>query len=82
MENRTWLKTKRLENKLTHDDVAKASGIERPYYTMIEQGKRRPSVHVAKCIAEVLDFDWVIFFEDKSNDMLQKEGADCRYVAM
>lgn len=71
MENRTWLKTKRLANNLTHHDVAKASGIKRAYYTMIEQGKRRPSVHVAKSIAVVLDFDWVLFFDDKSNDSLQ-----------
>lgn len=71
MKNRTWLKAKRLDKKMTHDDVAKASGIERAYYTMIEQGKRRPSVHVAKSIAKVLDFDWVLFFEDKCNVMLQ-----------
>lgn len=71
MENRTWLKTKRLANNLTHDDVAKASGIKRAYYTMIEQDKRRPSVHVAKSIAVILDFDWVLFFDDKSNDSLQ-----------
>jgi transcriptional regulator with XRE-family HTH domain len=82
LENRTWLKTKRLENKLTHDDVAKASGIERAYYTMIEQGKRRPSVHVAKSIAEVLDFDWVIFFEDKSNITLQNKDMNYVYVAI
>lgn len=73
MKNRTWLKAKRLEKKMTHDDVAKASGIERAYYTMIEQGNRRPSVHVAKSIAKALDFDWVLFFDDKCNDMLQKD---------
>lgn len=73
MENRTWLKTKRLANNLTHDDVANASGIKRAYYTMIEQDKRRPSVHVAKSIAVVLDFDWVLFFDDKSNDSLQND---------
>lgn len=71
MKNRTWLKAKRLDKKMTHDDVAKASGIERAYYTMIEQGNRRPSVHVAKSIAKALDFDWVLFFDDKCNEMLQ-----------
>lgn len=71
MKNRTWLKAKRLDKKMTHDDVAKASGIERAYYTMIEQGNRRPSVHVAKSIAKALDFDWVLFFDDKCNVLLQ-----------
>ncbi|WP_339259302.1 helix-turn-helix transcriptional regulator [Lysinibacillus sp. FSL K6-3209] len=82
MENRTWLKTKRLENNLTHDDVAKASGIKRAYYTMIEQGKRRPSVHVAKSIAVVLDFEWVLFFDDKSHDSLQSGCVKCICVAI
>ncbi|UED79210.1 helix-turn-helix transcriptional regulator [Lysinibacillus sp. CD3-6] len=82
MENRTWLKTRRLENKLTHDEVAKASGIKRAYYTMIEQGKRRPSVHVAKSIAVVLDFDWVLFFDDESHDSLQNNCIKCIYVAI
>lgn len=72
MKNREWLKVKRIDKKMTHDDVAKASGIERAYYTMIEQGKRRPSVHVAKAIAKALDFEWVLFFDDKCNDSLQK----------
>lgn len=82
MKNRTWLKAKRLDKKMTHDDVAKASGIERAYYTMIEQGKRRPSVNVAKSIAKVLDFDWVLFFEDKCNVMLQNNCNDQVNVAI
>lgn len=82
MKNRTWLKAKRLDKKMTHDDVAKASGIERAYYTMIEQGKRRPSVHVAKSISEVLDFDWVLFFDDECNDMLQNNSFHLIDVAI
>lgn len=73
MKKREWLKMKRIDKKMTHDDVAKASSIERAYYTMIEQGTRRPSVQVAKSIAKVLDFDWIIFFDDKCNDLLQSE---------
>lgn len=68
MEKRDWLKYKRLENNLTQSKVAKASGVERSYYTMIELGERRPSVQVAKSIARVLDFDWTIFFSDESNE--------------
>ena len=82
MENRTWLKTKRLDKKMTHDDVAKASGIERAYYTMIEQGNRRPSVHVAKSIAKVLDFEWVLFFDEKCNVTLQNNHKNIMDVAI
>lgn len=53
----------REEKKMTQDDVAKEAGIARPYYTMIEQGKRRPSPEVAKKIANALDFDWTLFYE-------------------
>ncbi len=82
MENRGWLKVKRLDKKMTHDDVAKVSGIERAYYTMIEQGKRRPSVQVAKAIATVLDFDWVLFFDEKSNETLHLDTGKYIYVAI
>lgn len=53
----------REEKKMTQDDVAKKAGIARPYYTMIEQGKRRPSPEVAKKIANVLGFGWTFFYE-------------------
>lgn len=82
MENREWLKEKRIDKKMTHDEVAKASGIERAYYTMIEQGKRRPSVQVAKAIAITLNFDWVLFFDDKCNDSLLNKYSQHRYVAI
>lgn len=65
--NRTWLKKLRDQRNMTQNEVAKQAGIERAYYTMIEQGYRNPSVRVAKDIASVLGFDWTIFFEDKSS---------------
>ena len=40
------------KNGLTQDQVAKESEIERTYYNMIERGKRRPSVEVAKRIGK------------------------------
>ncbi len=82
MKKREWLKMKRIDKKMTHDDVAKASGIERAYYTMIEQGTRRPSVQVAKAIAKTLNFDWIIFFDNKCNDTLQNERKPLVDVAI
>lgn len=66
---RCWLKEKRNEKGLTHEEVALNSGIKRAYYTMIENSYRNPSVDVAKKIANVLEFEWIIFFENKSNEM-------------
>lgn len=70
---RGWLKKLRVDKGFTQQDVADRSGIERPYYTMIESGNRRPSVQVAKSIALVVGFDWTLFFEQKSNETKQKE---------
>lgn len=47
-----WLIRQREKNGLTQDQVAKESEIERTYYNMIERGKRRPSVEVAKRIGK------------------------------
>lgn len=79
---RDWLKYKRLNKKLTQNEVAEASGIERAYYTMIELGERRPSVQVAKSIAKVLDFDWTIFFESKCNETLHISNISDKKVAI
>lgn len=66
---RIWLKEIRDKKGLSQEDVANQSNIERPYYTMIEQGKRNPSVKVAKNIANTLDFNWTIFFNDRCNEL-------------
>lgn len=65
---RKWLKKIRNEKGLTQQDVADCGGFARTYYTMVEQGKRTPSVDVAKSIARVLGFEWTIFFEDECNE--------------
>jgi len=69
---REWLREKRMSKNMTHMDVARASGIQRPYYTMIENGTRNPGVDVAKRIGMVLDFDWTIFFDKQSNETKHK----------
>ncbi|WP_078428800.1 helix-turn-helix transcriptional regulator [Alkalihalobacterium alkalinitrilicum] len=60
---RQWLIDKR--GNLSQEFVAAESGISRGAYSNIENGKRDPSVTVAKNIGKVLGFDWTIFFEDK-----------------
>jgi putative transcriptional regulator len=35
---------------------------------MIENGERIPSVGTAKKIAEILNFDWTLFFEEERNE--------------
>lgn len=47
----------------SQQDVAEKVGIDRSYYTKIENGLT-PSVKVAKAIGYHLGFDWTIFFED------------------
>ncbi|MGG3888612.1 helix-turn-helix transcriptional regulator [Metabacillus fastidiosus] len=67
---RIWLKEIRTVKNLTQLDVAIKAKIERSYYTMIEAGNRKPSVNVAKAIANVLEFDWTNFFNEKCNESL------------
>ena len=67
---RIWLKEFRNTKGLTQLDVAEKANIERAYYTMIESGNRKPSVTVAKSIANTLGFDWTLFFNEKSNETL------------
>ncbi|MCR6116611.1 helix-turn-helix transcriptional regulator [Salipaludibacillus agaradhaerens] len=70
---RIWLKEIRLQKGITQEKVSKGAGIERSYYTMIEQGRRTPSVQVAKKIAKYLEFDWTIFFSDECNEMKHRQ---------
>ncbi|EOS7997966.1 helix-turn-helix transcriptional regulator [Enterococcus hirae] len=70
---RKWLIEKREKQNLTQEKVAKKSGIQRSYYSMIENGKRSPSPYVAMKIATALCFDWTIFFNQQSNEMTHRE---------
>ncbi|UJL46818.1 helix-turn-helix transcriptional regulator [Virgibacillus sp. NKC19-16] len=75
MTKREWLYRKRTNQKLTQEEVAIRSNIKRPYYSQIELGLRSPSVKVAKQIAEVIGFDWKIFFEKDCSDLKQKNNT-------
>ena len=63
---RVWLKNIRLEAKKTMKNISTEAGISESYYSQIENGTRNASVSVAKKIAEVLGFDWQMFFEEES----------------
>lgn len=69
---REWLVELRNKKGLTQEDVAIKSDVARAYITQIETGDRRPSVQVAKRIAEAVGFEWTIFFETDSNKTLHK----------
>lgn len=61
---RGWLRRIRIERNFTQSDIAKLAGVDVTTISKIELGERRPSVEVAKKIAEVLGFDWTLFFTD------------------
>ncbi len=56
------MKGNRLARGLTQEQVAKITGVDRTTITKIENGTLRPSVKTAQKIAQVLDFDWTLFF--------------------
>lgn len=53
---------------LSQEDVANLVGVSRQYYNYLENNKRKPSVGLAKKLAEVLKTDWTIFFTDEVNN--------------
>ncbi|MED4866145.1 helix-turn-helix transcriptional regulator [Heyndrickxia faecalis] len=55
----------------SQQDVADLVGIDRSYYTKIENGLT-PSVKVAKALGYHLGFDWTIFFDDNCAKVAQK----------
>lgn len=63
---RKWLAAKRKETGMTQAETAAAAGISQSYYAEIERGARGTALRVslAKKIAQVLGFDWQLFFAD------------------
>lgn len=60
---RSLLLTKRKALQLTQAEIAEQCGFSRNYYTMIEAGTRTPTPKDAKKIANILGFDWTLFYE-------------------
>ena len=46
--------------------MAAEIGIAQSTYASIEVGSRRPSVNMAKRIADVMGFEWTRFFENEA----------------
>ena len=61
---REWLLMHRQDKGMTHEEVATICGISRQFYSMIENGERKPSVNTAKKIANALGFKWTKFYEE------------------
>ena len=54
----------RKKKNLTQRQVAEKSGISVCFLSQIETGNRKPSVKVAKQIANALKFSWTTFFKE------------------
>ncbi|MBO0960905.1 helix-turn-helix transcriptional regulator [Neobacillus sp. MM2021_6] len=61
---REWLIKLRKMKKMTQKEISTIAFIDRSYYTLIENGKRTPSIAIAKAIAAALDFDPLLFFHE------------------
>ena len=55
--------TARKNKGYTQKNVADMAKITEEYISLIESGKRKPSVKVAKKLGAILDIQWTIFFE-------------------
>lgn len=53
----------------TQKQVAELAKVSEEYISLIESGKRKPSVKVAKKLGAVLDIQWTIFFEKQPFNM-------------
>lgn len=59
-----WLKAIRESKNLSQEEISRSVDITQASYSNIENGKRTPSVPVAKKIAAVLGFDWTRFYDE------------------
>lgn len=58
------LKKIRSDKQMTQDQLAEKVGVVRQTISNIECGLSLPSVPTAQAIAQILDFDWVKFFDE------------------
>lgn len=62
---RQWLKQIRKKRKISQSEIARKLNKTQACYCQIENGTRNPTVKLAQQIAEILDFDWTLFFPEK-----------------
>lgn len=58
------MKLLRKGRNLSQEELAIKSGLNRPYISAIEQGKRNVSLEVIEKLAEALEIEIKVFFED------------------
>ncbi|MCC5467661.1 helix-turn-helix domain-containing protein [Pelosinus baikalensis] len=75
---REWLIRILKNRKLTHQDAANLSKIERSYFTQIVNGTRRPSPEIAQQMGKALKFDWTIFFNQQCGVKPLEDRTDGR----
>ncbi|MGE7113967.1 helix-turn-helix transcriptional regulator [Lysinibacillus sp. NPDC047702] len=71
-KTRNWLKQLRVSKGYTQEQVAESTKMSRSLYGHIESGTRGATVKNAKKIAELLEFDWTLFFVNDSYEMKLK----------
>lgn len=61
------LKEKREAKNMSQQQLADAVGISRQAISNIEIGTSKPDVKHAIIIGRVLDFNWVLFYDDENS---------------
>lgn len=57
------VKRARLDKGFSQGDIGDMFGFTRQYYQQIEVGTKRPSIELAKTLAEILEIEWTTFYE-------------------
>ncbi|WP_067924782.1 helix-turn-helix transcriptional regulator [Alicyclobacillus shizuokensis] len=68
-----WLERIRKSKGMTQEQVAVRAGVSRQYIGMLEGGHRKPSVPIAKRIANVLEIPWTIFYADQCHELFLED---------
>lgn len=71
---RTWLRDIRRIKGMTEKSVASQVGISQVAYHYIEHGQRNPTPDVAQRIADVMGFDWTLFYPRSTDDRDRKRA--------
>ena len=59
------LKIYRVTNNLTHKDFSQKYNVNRSTIASIESGNNQPKVETAKVIANIINIEWSLFFEEE-----------------
>lgn len=73
---REWMVQQRKDLGMTQEQIARAIGISRSYYTEIENGTHTPSGKTALRISTFFNVDMSIFFCSECRENRQTEEAN------